>query len=527
MKSSFTLVQILAWTLMGLVFIPLIPGLAMMVGPLLSREVWLDVWRDSQWPQALQATLMSTTLGVFGALSLSLVILCGLWPGERWHRYVRRLPGLLAFPHVAFASGLLFIFSEHGWLTRLINLSFPVDTLGIGLGIMLALKEAWFLLWFASTQLNESELEQQLTVARSLGYGPLQSRLRVLVPHLLPRLRWALVAIIAYSLSTVDVAIVLGPSNPPTLAVLAWTWLNDSDSVQQAMGMAVSMLLLVILAGFAAAGISVWKIIRPQLAQFSGHRDNDDVFPLAITLSAGLSFIGLASVLILAIWSLAQGWFYPAILPDGLSVTGWQSAHYETLTTAFLLALASSLIAAMCVLLWLESAPRAGDTWILLPLILPALPLASGQYQVLLYLVQEGTWQAVIWSHLLWVIPYTLLILKPAWLRLDPRHALIARTFGWSSWKILWWVKIPLLLRPLSGAIAVGFSVSVAQYLPTLYAGAGRFATVTTEAVAQSSGGDPQQLAILALLQTLLPAIIFIITLQIARLATRHRQGLR
>jgi ABC-type uncharacterized transport system YnjBCD permease subunit len=39
----------------------------------------------------------------------------------------------------------------------------------------------------------------------------------------------------------------------------------------------------------------------------------------------------------------------------------------------------------------------------------------------------------------------------------------------------------------------VGFSVSIAQYLPTLWLGAGRIPTLTSEAVALSSGGEAQR----------------------------------
>ena len=37
---------------------------------------------------------------------------------------------------------------------------------------------------------------------------------------------------------------------------------------------------------------------------------------------------------------------------------------------------------------------------------------------------------------------------------------------------------------------AVGFAVSAGLYLPTLFAGGGRFVTLTTEAVTLASGGD-------------------------------------
>jgi putative thiamine transport system permease protein len=55
----------------------------------------------------------------------------------------------------------------------------------------------------------------------------------------------------------------------------------------------------------------------------------------------------------------------------------------------------------------------------------------------------------------------------------------------------------------------VGFAVSVAQYLPTLYVGAGRFATVTTEAVTLASGAQRSLMSAYAALQMLLPVLVF------------------
>lgn len=53
------------------------------------------------------------------------------------------------------------------------------------------------------------------------------------------------------SLTAVDVALVLGPGNPPTLAVLAWQWLSQGDELQQAKGALASLLLMAILGGLA------------------------------------------------------------------------------------------------------------------------------------------------------------------------------------------------------------------------------------------------------------------------------------
>lgn len=519
--------RILAWLAMGVVYAPLLPGLLMMAKPALTPEIWHLLWADNQWPGALRATLNSTVISVAGSQVLCLVLLCGLWPGKRWQRYASQLPFLLALPHVAFASGFLFLFADNGWLARLCSVSFHLDENGIGLGILLALKECWFLLWVASTQLNYQALSQQLTVAQSLGYGPLQSRIRVLIPQLLPRLKWALLAVVAYSLSVVDVAIILGPTNPPTLAVLAWQWLNDADPQRVAMGLLTSLLLVGLLGLFIALGWGLWRLLRRALGHFSGKRNQFSIQPMAVGLGFIMTVTAIAATAMLVLWSVADGWFYPAILPDVYSFSGWQTAEFTPLVTTLLLAQASCLIGLLVVIVWLEGGNPRFDLWLVLPLFLPALPLVAGQYQMLLIVKQDGGWIGVIWSHLLWVVPYMLLVMRPAWQQLDPRLVITARSFGWSWWKIVCWVKLPLLARPLLAALAVGFSVSIAQYLPTLYAGAGRFTTVTTETVALSSGGDPQQQAIQALLQMVLPSMMFIITLQTSRLIGRYRKGLR
>jgi putative thiamine transport system permease protein len=78
-------------------------------------------------------------------------------------------------------------------------------------------------------------------------------------------------------------------------------------------------------------------------------------------------------------------------------------------------------------------------------------------------------------------------------------------------------VKWPLLQRAIASAWAVGFAVSVAQYLPTLYVGAGRFATVTTEAVTLAAGAQRSLMSAYAALQMLLPIAAFALAALLGR----------
>jgi putative thiamine transport system permease protein len=92
---------------------------------------------------------------------------------------------------------------------------------------------------------------------------------------------------------------------------------------------------------------------------------------------------------------------------------------------------------------------------------------------------------------------------------------------------VFWQVILPLLTRPVLVAIAVGFAVSVGQYLPTLLIGAGRFATLTTDAVALAAGNDRRMIGIYGILQTILPFIGFGIAMIIPAILFRCRRGMR
>ncbi|KEY58452.1 ABC transporter permease [Serratia sp. DD3] len=522
--------KVLAWSGVGVVFFPVLPGLGFMLEPTLHGQNWGAFWRDGQWFPAMLTTLISSTIGTLGALLLCLSVVLGLYPGVGWQRYMRKLPALLAIPHVAFAAGSLLLFSSTGWLARLMAASgweALYDPYGVGLGLTLALKESWFLLWVVSAQLKQTDLQPQLLIMRSLGYGRLQSSWLVLLPQLLPSLGWAIVAVLAYNISVVDVAIILGPGNPPTLAVLTWQWLNDASPAIQAKGMIAALLLIALLAALSLAGYLLWRVWRSCLFPHSGQRYLASGTHALSWLADMMTLIGGMVLLILLVWSLASSWFYPALLPQRWSLVAWQLTDLTPLLTALMLGIATSLCALVMVVFWLEwGTPRYGF-FLWLPLLLPALPLVIGQYGVLLRWGWDGTFIAVAWSHLLWMIPYMLLVLTPAYRQVEPRLLLSARSLGLPAWQVLLWVKWPSLLRPFLSAWAIGFSVSIAQYLPTLYAGAGRFVTVTTEAVALSSGGDPRTLAVQALLQFFLPAMVFLVAVLSGLLAGYYRQGLR
>ncbi|KAG1650041.1 ATP-dependent RNA helicase HrpB [Nymphon striatum] len=108
-------------------------------------------------------------------------------------------------------------------------------------------------------------------------------------------------------------------------------------------------------------------------------------------------------------------------------------------------------------------------------------------------------------------IPHTLPVRLVGWMN-DPdlsnrfmacagAFEAIAAALGASPIRIFFKIKFPMLLRAILAAIAVGFAVSIGQFLPTLLIGAGRFPTITTEAVALGSGGNRRIIGIYAFIQ--------------------------
>ena len=84
-----------------------------------------------------------------------------------------------------------------------------------------------------------------------------------------------------------------------------------------------------------------------------------------------------------------------------------------------------------------------------------------------------------------------------------------------------------MLLRAVLAAAAIGFAVSIGQYLPTVLIGAGRWPTLTTEAVALASGGDRRVIGVYAFLQMLLPLAGFVLAALIPALLLANRRAMR
>ena len=519
-------------------------------------QAWSTLWADPQTLPALGMSLWTGVASTLLATALSAWLVSVAFFGRRganWTRLQRWLAPMLAVPHATFAIGLVALLAPSGWLLRAVSPwatgfetppPWPTtqDPWGLGLIATLALKEIPFLLWAAAALLNRPDvsqrLQRELQLAATLGYTPRTAWWRVAMPQLAPRLAAPALAVWAYSLTVVDVALVIGPTGPPTLAVLAWQWLQDAETARNAQGAAAAW----VLAGTAAAAAagSLWLARSPVLRRrwsegATGAEGINSGVDTGTRAAGVLLVVYIAVLLALLLGSVVGSWPFPALWPETFTLEAWHSVAGSAVTvgTTLWLALASGAAALVWVVVWLEwsgtsmrlpdgySKKRSMESllpWVLyLPLVLPAVLWVVGLHRMALAW-DIGTSVIGVWlAHTLMCLPYVYLALVGPYRDFPDRAWQVAASLGHGHWVFLWRIKWPLLRAALWSAFAVGFAVSVAQYLPTLYVGAGRFATVSTEAVTLSAGGQRSLTAAFAWLQWLLPVLVFALASRFGR----------
>ena len=83
-----------------------------------------------------------------------------------------------------------------------------------------------------------------------------------------------------------------------------------------------------------------------------------------------------------------------------------------------------------------------------MPLLVPQIGFLFGVQVLFLWLGLADGWLAVIWTHLLFVLPYVFLTLADPYRSLDPRYARTALALGKPPWLVWLRIKLVMLLRP-------------------------------------------------------------------------------
>jgi putative thiamine transport system permease protein len=497
---------------------------------------------------------LSLGVGLASTLLSLLVVLAfvAAFQGTRlFHAVERSLAPILSVPHAATAIGFAFLMAPSGLLARLASPALtgwerPPDLLIVGDGWGLAMigglvvKEVAFLLLMTLAVLPQTGLRERLEVARTLGYRPVAAFAKAVLPTLYPLIRLPVYAVIAYASSTVEVALILGPSTPPPLAVAIVRWMHDPDLGLRFLASAAALLQLGVtlaaLLAWRAAEIGIARLATPWLV--GGRRSAADRVVASLGL-LGVAFtllVAFGGLAVLGIWSVAGFWRFPDVLPEAWSWRAWSMVlgTQAPLVNAALVGLGSTALALFLVVGALENETRrrrpaspTAQLILYLPLLVPAVAFLFGLVMLAEGLGFRPGLLLVTLGHVVFVLPYVYLALAEAYRRLDPRWGAVAASLRASPGRVFLAVRLPMLTRALLTAAAVGFAVSIGQYLPTQLLGAGRVPTVTTEAVALAAGGDRRIAAAYGLAQSILPFAGFWLAYGLPRLLFRHRRGLR
>lgn len=518
-------------------------------GPTL--DPWRELWAMPGLGRSLWLSFSTGLVATAAALIAAMAAVATAWGRLASGAAARLLAPVLAAPHAAMALGLAFLLAPSGWLARLISpwatgwtrppdLASVNDPLGLALGFGLFVKELPFLALVLLAALGPLPVARMLAEGRAMGYPPAAIWARAILPLAYARIRLPIFVTLAFAVSVVDMAILLGPATPPPLSVAVLRWMTAPDPARMlpAAAGAVAMLALsgaAVLTWIGGEKLAGAAFRRAAMAGRRGGAAGPALRGAGVLAALGL-VAGLAALALLAIWSLAGRWRFPDALPADWTLAAWAAPGAgwgAAAATTLGLGLGVTAAALALALLWLEAQDRGAlprARWLtaaaVLPLLLPQVGFLYGVTAASLAAGLPGGTLAVGWAQVLFAFPYVLVALAGPWRAMDAGMLASAAALGAGPGRRFLAVKLPVLAGPILTAAAIGFAVSVAQYLPTLLLGGGRVATLTTEAVALASGVDRRLPAVMAAAQAALPLVAFALALWLPGRLFRNRRGL-
>ena len=207
------------------------------------RSLLLSLWIS------FVSTGVATVLAVGAAL-----VLRQPFRGRRWATFVFQLN--LPIPHLVGAVGILFLFSQSGFLARLAYLGQLIDNPGdfpalvfdryaIGIILEYVWKSTCFIgiIVLAVMQSVGEDYEQ---AAQTLGANRWQRFRYVLLPLIMPGILSASILVFAFTFGAFEVPLLLGQRYPSALPVLAYRYYTDVDLNFRPEAMAVSVVISVL-----------------------------------------------------------------------------------------------------------------------------------------------------------------------------------------------------------------------------------------------------------------------------------------
>jgi putative spermidine/putrescine transport system permease protein len=225
----------------------------------------------------------------------------------------------------------------------------------------------------------------------------------------------------------------------------------------------------------------------------------------------------------LLIWSLAQGWFFPQLIPEQWTLQHWMqllsptSRVVEGLVQSLAIALSTT---ALSLLVGLPAGRAIGvmefpgkealKLFLLTPIIVSPLATLMGIQFVLIQLGLNGTLLGVILVHLMPTIPYMTLVLASVFANFDTGYETQARSLGASPIQVFSQVTLPLIAPGVVVGALFAFLISWNEFLLTFFVGAGRVFTLPMVLFTLLQGGNNGLIAAVAI-TSVIPGLLFLL----------------
>jgi putative spermidine/putrescine transport system permease protein len=243
----------------------------------------------------------------------------------------------------------------------------------------------------------------------------------------------------------------------------------------------------------------------------------------AVALFAG--FI-LGPLAVLALWSFAQQWFWPALVPTAFTLRWFTWAMvvpniFHALKMSLLVASIVALATTVCALPAAIAVARYDFRFrnllralFSVPLLVPYISLGVGIASVFYTLRLNGTLLAVAMAHMIATLPFGILILTGAIEELRPEVEEAALSCGASPSLVFRTILLPQLVPALLAQGVYVFMLSLDEFTLTLLVSSPETATLPVQMFASIGEGYLQISSALAML-LLVPSVV--LSLVIAR----------
>lgn len=506
------------------------------------------------WPGITNTLIRTVVLG-FSAAILSLVIASVIAaaaiassPLSRCFK-VLCTPFLL-LPHVSVALAVLFLLAPTGLIARALahslfhwtvppDVASAPDVWGGGYVLVLVLKEVPFLWLMMLTCLHHMPLRPTIESARAMGFAWPVIWLKLILPRLYHGIRVPMLIVVGYSFTAVEESQIMLAATTPTLSALIVEWSRDADVNRfwlAAVGAVVQL-------GLTGAGIGLWWTggkavgwcLRGWLTngQRGQARWRHGVWAALVAMIGGVLTLALVGLPILGLWAFVDRWPWPDLVPSWTleTVHAYSTPLWRLVGPTLLCAVLAVTTALVMTLTILERCAHTGRSplvWIAVAVVILLIPQPVSVLGITHWLIVLGfqNFPAVVMVHTLFVLPYVLMIVYTPFTTIPSQWVMSCHALGASPWRTFWRLRLPIVLRPILVAGAVGIAVSLSLYLPTLIVGGGRMETLTTEAVAMSAGLNRRWIGLVSLAQMAGLAVVFFVAWGWPRVQHRHRRGM-